>query len=63
MRITNRVLIEREELSEGLEREMSLRVLFLIYHCRGQCLLGSLSLEDLLFDGSGGNKSVDEACV
>lgn len=53
MRITYRVLVKREELSEGLEREMSLCILFLVYHCGGQSLLRSLSLEDLLFDGSG----------
>lgn len=53
MRVTYRVLVEREELSEGLEREMSLCVLFLVYHCGGQSLLRSLSLEDLFFDGSG----------
>lgn len=53
MRITYRVLIECEELSEGLEREMSLCILFLVYHCGGQSLLRSLSLKDLFFDGSG----------
>lgn len=63
MRIANRVLIEREELSEGLEREMSLRILFLINHCGGQCLLGCLSLKDLLFNSSCGNETVDETCA
>ena len=63
MRITYRVLVEREQLSQGLEREMSLCILFLVYHCGGQSLLRSLSLEDLFFDGPGRNESVDEACV
>ena len=63
VRITHRVLVEREELSEGLKREMSLCILFLVYNCGGQSLLGSLSLKDLLFDGSSRNKPVDEACV
>jgi len=64
MRITYRVLIERdsEELSGGLEREMSLGILLLVYHCGGQSLFRSLSLEDLFFDGPRRNKSVDEAC-
>ena len=63
VRITYRVFIEREQLSQGLEREMPLCILFLVYHRGGQCLLRSLSLEDLFFDGPGRNESVDEACV
>lgn len=60
MRLAERVLVEQEQLPERVEREMALRVLFLVYDAGRERLFVRLSLEDLLLDGTRGDEAVDE---
>lgn len=53
MCVTECVLVESEQLSQFLQREMSLYILLLIHHTAAQGLLMGLSLQDLLFNGAG----------
>lgn len=60
MRLAERVLVEQEQLAQRVDREVALRVLFLVDDGGGQRLLVCLSLEDLLLDRPGGDETVYE---
>ena len=53
MSIAERVLVEREEVTEVAQGEVSLHVLLLVNHAAAERFLVSLALEDLLFYRSG----------
>lgn len=61
VRLANRLFIEQEQLSQRVQGEMTLRVFLFVYDSRRKGLLGRLPLEDLFFDGAGGDEAVDEA--
>lgn len=60
VRLTQRVLVEQEQLPERIEREVPLGVLFLVDDGGGERLLVRLPLEDLLLDRAGGDEAVYE---
>jgi hypothetical protein len=49
MRLAESSLVELEQLAKSTHREMPLRIFFFIHYSRRQGLLGSLTLEYLLF--------------
>lgn len=58
--LTQRVFIKQEQLAQRVQGKVTLDVLLLVYDGGGKRLLVRLSLEDLLFDRSGGYKAVHE---
>lgn len=60
MRLAQRLLIEQEQFTERVEREMALDVLFLVHDGRRQRLLVRLSLEDLFLDRSRRDEAIHE---
>lgn len=60
VRLAERVLLELKQLSESVQREVSLNVLFLVHDRRRERLLVSLPLEDLLLNSTRGDETVDE---
>lgn len=61
--ITLRVFIELEQDLKVLERELTLLVLCLVHNTFRKRLLAQLSLQDLFFNGTGGDEPIDKASL
>lgn len=61
VRLAERLLVEKEQLAERVQREVPLCIFFLVHDRGGQSLLGRLPLEDLLLDGARRDEAVYEA--
>ena len=62
MRLAKCIFVEQEQFPESVEGEVPLDIFLLVHDSRRERLLVGLSLEDLLLDGTCGDKPIDEAC-
>jgi len=61
--LAHRVFIEQKQFSEGIDRKVTLCVFLLVDYCRGEGLLGRLTLKYLFFYCARGYETIDKACA
>ena len=63
VRLALRVFIKQKQLSEGVDRKVTLCVFFLIDYCRGKGLLGCLALKYLFFYRARRYETIHKTCA